>query len=90
MKTLMTGLALLLTACTSTHWSKPDGTLEGFNRDSYDCVREARTSWTAPPIAILFGPSADERGVNKELYRTCLQSRGYQRVDGGTWVGVRD
>jgi hypothetical protein len=36
------------------------------------------------------GPSGDEKGINEEMYRMCLQARGYQRVEGGAWVGVRD
>jgi len=91
MKTLVIALALLAAGCTSTHWSKPGGTLEAFNRDSYACANEARQAWfefRRGPLA--FGPSGDEKGINKNMYRLCLQARGYERSDSGTWVGVRD
>ena len=34
--------AILLTGCAEKRWSKPDATLEDFNRDSHACVLEAR------------------------------------------------
>lgn len=55
------------------------------------CANEARQSWfefRRGPLG--FGPSGDEKGINEEMYRMCLQARGYQRVEGGAWVGVRD
>jgi hypothetical protein len=91
MRGLVIGLGLLLTACSSSdkHWAKAGGTLEAFNADSYDCAtkssaREASFSWQIRPSY------SDKMQVNKDMYRLCLQSRGYQRSDEGQWVGVRD
>jgi hypothetical protein len=84
-------LALLLTACggPTLHWTKAGASRADFDRDSYECAREhSRDSFEwRPPIAggPRYGPQ-----INKELYRACLTARGYQRVEGGEWVGLRD
>jgi len=67
--------ALLLVACApEKHWTKPGGTYEQFGKDSYECATQTSAG-------------GDFR---KDMYRACLQSRGYQRVPGGPWEGVRD
>jgi len=76
------GLAILTAAlvagCAVRHWSKPGATVEDFVRDSKACELEARRGvFIAPP-------------VDKRVYRSCLTARGYQYVEGGTWVGLRD
>jgi hypothetical protein len=76
-------------ASSTLHWTKPGATRDDFNRDSYECAQQhSRDTFTwRPPIAggPEYGPA-----VNKDLYRACLQSRGYQRVEGGEWIGIRD
>ncbi len=32
----------------------------------------------------------DEIRVNRDMYRLCMGSKGYSRVEGGQWVGPRD
>ena len=56
------------------HWTKPGGTYEQFVKDSYDCAQQH--TW--------------EGDVVKEMYRACLQGRGYRFERGGEWQGVRD
>ena len=64
--------------CAEKHWTKPGATVEDFNRDSYACGQEAqRGVYVGVPI-------------NKRLYRSCMVARGYQLVEGGPWVGLRD
>jgi len=71
-------MALLATGCAPKHWSKPGATVEDFVRDSKACELKARRGvFTAPP-------------VDKRTYRSCMTSRGYERVEGGKWVGLRD
>lgn len=88
------GLAaiLVLTGCADKHWAKPGATAQEFNRDSYECAREARQSvarWGGGIVGMINQPKDDE-SVNKELYRACVQARGYERVQGGPWKGIRD
>jgi len=74
-------LAVLgVAACSEKHWTKPGATVEDFNRDNHACALEAQRgvfSYQATP-------------VNKRTYRTCMRARGYQLVEGGQWVGLRD
>ena len=70
--------AALLAGCAEKHWAKQRATVEEFERDSKACGLEAqRGVFTAPP-------------VNKRKYRSCMTARGYERVQGGKWVGLRD
>lgn len=92
MRALLVLLALTTAGCASsdTHWTKTGGTLDEFNRDSYDCAQASRQSVVRWGRAALFNPVGDSDNVNKTLYRSCLQARGYQRTSDGAWVGVRD
>jgi hypothetical protein len=75
---------LTVAGCATTErgWTRPNTTEAEFNRDSYECAREAvEWSVTAPRI---------ETKVNKDLYRACMRARGYQLVEGGAWRGFRD
>jgi hypothetical protein len=67
--------AVLLTACTpDKHWSKAGTTYEQFGKDSYECATQTSSGGE----------------FRKDMYRACLQGRGYQFVPGGEWGGVRD
>jgi hypothetical protein len=80
---------VLAPACAEKHWIKAGATEEDFNRDSYECAMsttEQAFTWR-PPIA--GGPRFGTE-VNKDLYRLCMTRRGYRRVEGGQWIGVRD
>ena len=70
--------AVLATGCAEKHWAKPGATAADFERDSHACGLEARRGvFIAPP-------------VGRRVYRNCMTDRGYQRVEGGKWVGLRD
>jgi hypothetical protein len=56
------------------HWTKPGATNAEFSRDSYECAQAHQ----------------DGGEVRKNLYRACLQNRGYQHVQGGEFIGLRD
>ncbi len=58
-----------LAGCARYYWSKPDSTEEQFKKDSQECSREASPT----PAAVATGVVIDQ------LYRACLQSRGYAR-----------
>ena len=62
-------LAVALSGCRY-YWIKPGSTAEAFNADSQTCLQEARS---ATPATERYGV------VNQDIYRSCLQSRGYQR-----------
>ena len=64
--------------CAELHWTKPGATVEDFNRDSHACGQEAQRG-------VFVGAP-----VNTRVYRSCMAARGYRRVEGGQWVGLRD
>ena len=88
-------LALLsLAGCATKHWTKPGVTAQDFHRDSFECAQQTLHS-TETSMAPSFwfwsgGSTSSETKVSKELYRTCLQAKGYQLVQGGQWEGLRD
>ena len=56
--------------CTAFYWSKPGSTPEQFTRDSQECAKEAALT-----------PSSSRYGVVvQDVYRGCLQTRGYVRT----------
>ena len=70
--------AIGIAGCAEKRWTKPGATVEDFNRDSHECGQEAqRGVFVAAP-------------VNTRVYRSCMFARGYRRVEGGQWVGLRD
>jgi len=88
------GLSVWIGGCAQTkHWTKPESTADDFARDSQNCEREAtriygRSAGFHP--AASFSPSGVYANVSTDTYRDCLERKGYQRVEGGQWVGVRD
>jgi hypothetical protein len=88
------GFVLGLGGCAEPkHWTKPESTADDFARDSQACEREATRVYGRSagfhPVAS-FSPSGVYANVSTEAYRDCLERRGYQRVEGGPWIGARD
>lgn len=75
-----------LSGCSRYYWSKPGATAEQFSGDSQACVQQAAR--TLPP-----GSSAE---AFEQVYRGCLNSRGYVRdkqfdpPPPGYWRGIED
>lgn len=61
----LAALCAALSGCGRFYWSKPDATLEDFNRDSATCAKE-----TSPAYGIVIETS----------YRRCLSSKGWTRA----------
>ena len=70
--------AIAFAGCAEKRWTKPGATVEDFNRDSHACGQEAQRG------AFVGAP------VNTRVYRSCMFARGYRRVEGGQWLGLRD
>jgi hypothetical protein len=85
---ILVGIALvMLGACASKlGWTKAGAVETDFNRDSYECAREA----TYTRVRAGGGFLGEERTVGKDLYRACMRARGYELVEGGQWHGFRD
>lgn len=67
---------VVVAGCASTkHWSKPGATAAEFARDSFDCATKSRE---------------EKGGVNKDVYRACLQMFGYERRSDGQFKGIGD
>jgi hypothetical protein len=66
---LVASLAMSLGGCRY-YWFKPGSTAEMFTGDSDSCLQEGRS---ASPATQRYGI------VNQDVYRACLQSRGYER-----------
>jgi hypothetical protein len=78
--------AMLAGCATPKHWDKAGATHEDFLGDSHACAREARQSVKLGGISGV----SDAQRIDKVVYRACLQARGYQRTNEGTWIGLRD
>jgi hypothetical protein len=80
---LLLSIVTALTGC-KFYWSRPGGTLDDFNRDSYACVKESSPT-----------PEAARYGVPSEkIYKACLRQRGWVRENGpggaGFFRGIED
>ena len=63
------GLATSLSGCRY-YWYKPNSTAEMFSADNDGCLQEARSA----------SPATERYGIaSEQVYRACLQARGYQR-----------
>jgi hypothetical protein len=65
-------LAATLGGCARYYWMKAGSTAEQFDRDSRECVQEAKSTVPGP----MSGLAVD---VIDQRYRTCLAGRGYVR-----------
>lgn len=84
-------LALASWGCaTGRGWMKAGATEAAFDRDSYECAREATYTSRRAELADGTGPFREEAKTDKDLYRACMRARGYQFVEGGQWRGFRD
>lgn len=75
---------LLLTACAKPKmlYYKDGLTQEDFNRDKYECVQQSRTSWSgggtgAFGIAMIIGSKSNAEAQSAELFKMCMEARGY-------------
>ena len=59
------------TGCAKYYWTRAHTVDEQFHWDSYDCAKE---SSPGPGTAV-----KERRGLNQQLYKACLNARGYQR-----------
>lgn len=62
-------------------WSKDGGSEQEFNRDKYECVQQARTSWAAgggewAGLYIAIAKNNAEK-QSAELFKMCMEARGY-------------
>jgi hypothetical protein len=64
-------LGLLLVGCGKHYWGKPGASADDFTRDSNECARSN---------AMYMSANKDYGIVHAELYRACLQSRGWTRT----------
>jgi hypothetical protein len=73
-------LPLLALAGCQSYWTRPNATLEGFNSDHKACVLE---------IGVPIAREGDHETllVYEDLYRNCLEARGWQRAQGGAEAG---
>lgn len=84
---ILAGVALVVFgACASPRgWAKAGAVEADFNRDSYECAREATYSRARAGAG-----SFREDAAGRDLYRACMRARGYELVEGGRWQGFRD
>jgi hypothetical protein len=76
--------------CTTERgWAKAGAAEADFNRDSYECAREATFASRRTDVD---GSGAVRGEVKsaKDLYRACMRARGYQLLDRGHWRGFHD
>jgi len=66
------GLVVTLGGC-KYYWYRPQSTAEMFVRDSDECWNEGRSAMSGTRY------SATSQSLSQEVYRACLQARGYER-----------
>lgn len=71
-------VVIAFAGCAEKRWTKPGATVEDFNRDSHACGQEAQRG-------VFVGAP-----VHTRVYRSCMSARGYRRVEGGQWLGLKD
>jgi hypothetical protein len=71
---IATTLLLLVGACASpTIWDKAGATQADFNKDSYECQKDAY----ATGGAVYVGYGVTQRTVNRPMYDNCMVAHGY-------------
>jgi hypothetical protein len=65
-------LAAALGGCARYYWTKAGSTAEQFDRDSRECVQDAKGTVPGPVAGLAVG-------VIEQRYRACLAGRGYVR-----------
>jgi hypothetical protein len=71
-------VVLNIVACQTTWvFSKPNMTEQEFYKDDYECMRENQQVSSAAYVNRYGGGSSSDVVVNQNLYRACMQSRGY-------------
>jgi len=63
-------LTILFTGCAPMIWDKSGGTQAEYNRDSYECEKDARQSG-------YYGSGLSGALELKEFFKRCMVSRGY-------------
>ena len=63
-------LVFVLSGCAETIWDKQGATQADFNKDSYECERDARQSG-------YFGSGLAGSLAMKEFYERCMVARGW-------------
>jgi hypothetical protein len=66
------GLATSLSGCRY-YWYKPQSTADMFVRDSDECWNEGRSAMSGTRYGVA------SQALSQEVYRACLQARGYER-----------
>ena len=69
---LVGGLALSLAGCVRTIWVKDGATRADFNRDAYECERDARQSG-------YFGGGLIGLANMQDFMDRCMVARGYEK-----------
>ena len=89
-RTMVSAVALtaMLGACASTppltYREKPGGTADSFNKDRYECIKEARTPQSSWGYSS-YGQGAGANGhsaivVDENMVTACLEGHGYHKV----------
>lgn len=65
---------LFMDGCSTTyHWTKPGATTQQSYKDSYECEKES----VSRSSVLAGGVYSNSEYVNQELWKSCLQARGY-------------
>lgn len=82
---IMSGLLFSLIGCAANQkmlFDRPGLTSEEFNRDKYDCIQQARTSWAgggtgSVGVAMIVLSKNNAEKQSNELFKMCMEARGY-------------
>lgn len=87
---LLLPLFILGTGCMTAHWSKPGATAEQFYKDSLECAHGSSSFYRQAGWSVGGGGYSEGTMVGKDMYRTCMRAKGYEKNDPKGWEGFRD
>lgn len=71
-------LSILFCCSPKLYWQKPNSTEDDFNRDKYECMREAQQPNSSSVINLYGGYANSGMHTNMELATTCMRARGWR------------
>lgn len=75
---LLCAVTVTLVGCGSTTWTRPDLTASDFERDRYECVRDAEIASPRLPYRDgVYQLGAARR--RDQVFAMCMQARGYRK-----------
>jgi hypothetical protein len=70
-------------ASTITRWAKPGASYDGFLKDRYACIQDARSHVSNAYIDAGRGSARSGEIIRSDIYNACMAARGYREDPNG-------